>query len=275
MVSTVPKEESSLTISQDLWTEHKELLRRTICKGSSDEELVLFIHACNRTGLDPLMKQIYAVRRWSSFDKREVMSIQTSIDGFRVIAERTGRYAPGEETKYNYNSDGSILSATAYVKKLTIDGQWHSISATAFWDEYCQKTKEGSPSQFWSKMPHTMLAKCAESLALRKSFPAEMSGLYTVEEMGQAARVSGNEEAVTLDHAQALEMARKTENELLEALYKKLEGMNIDKIPQYLNYCFAKTPKRDFLEAALEDTARFMEFYNRWVDKNRDQPINL
>ncbi len=156
-----------------------QLLKNTICKGISDNDFMIFGHICKRTGLDPFARQIYAVARGGK------MTIQTGIDGYRLIAERTGKYAPGKEPTYAYDANSKLLSATAFVKKQTADGTWHEVSATAFYSEYVQ-IFNGVPSQFWAKMPHGQLAKCAEALALRRAFPQEMSGIYTKDEMQQA-----------------------------------------------------------------------------------------
>lgn len=169
----------------------KELLKKTICKGSTDEEFELFYNICKKTGLDPFSKQIYSIKRGGQ------MTHQTSIDGFRLIAERTGRYAPGREPTYTYDKDGKLISATSYVKKMTPDGTWHDVAATAFYSEYVQEFN-GKISNFWSKMPNLMLAKCAESLALRKAFPAEMSGIYTAEELPNNKEESLSEEQAAI-----------------------------------------------------------------------------
>ena len=165
-----------------------ELLRTMICKGATDEEMQLFMHLCIRTGLDPFAKQICAIKRYDSKLRREVMTPQVTIDGLRLIAERTGMYAPGRPTEFQYFDDHKklLLSATAYIKKLTKDGTWHEVSATAFFGEYAATKSDGMLNAFWAKMPHVMISKCAEALALRRAFPAEMSGLYTREEMEQA-----------------------------------------------------------------------------------------
>lgn len=182
-----------------------EILKNSICKNVTNDEFEIFLMACAKTQLDPFMRQIYAVKRKAKRPDGswgETMTIQTGIDGYRLIAERTGYYAPGQEPTYGYDSEGKLQCATAYVKKMTKDGTWHVVSASAYLDEYCQKGREGQPIGMWATMPRTMLAKCAESQALRKAFPAEMSGVYTKEEMEQAEVVV---QKITADQAMELE----------------------------------------------------------------------
>ena len=150
-----------------------QLLKTTICKGASDEELRFFISVCQKTGLDPFSRQIYSIPRGGQ------RTIQVSVDGLRAIADRTGRYAPGRPTEYIHDN-GNLISATAYVKKQTDDGTWHEIGVTAFWSEYNAK------NNIWKQYSYQMLSKCAECLALRKAFPAQLSGLYGQEEMSQS-----------------------------------------------------------------------------------------
>lgn len=161
------------------------LIKRTICQGASDDELALFMTTAQRLGLDPFARQIFAVKRWDSRSRTEVMAIQVSIDGFRLVAERTGNYAPGKPTDFETDGMGKVVKATAFVKKFR-HGEWHEAGEDAFYEEYVQTNKEGKPNAMWARMPRVMLAKCAEARALRRAFPMELGGVYIPEEMDQA-----------------------------------------------------------------------------------------
>lgn len=169
----------------DFTQEQINLIKTQIAPKANDNELKLFLHQARRTGLDPLARQIYAIHRWNSQQGKEVMTIQTSIDGFRVIAERSGDYAGQDEPVFE-DVDMMPIKCKVTVYRFRGDVRYPAAVGVAYWSEYVQTDKNGNPSGLWKKMPHVMLSKVAEALALRKAYPQDLSGLYTSEEMQQA-----------------------------------------------------------------------------------------
>lgn len=171
--------------------EQIQLIKQMYAKDTTDTELQHFLYVCKKTGLNPLTRQIYLIKR------KGQITIQTGIDGFRSIAERTGEYmASDQEPIFCYDGNDALFSCTLFVKRYhSASGTWHNIASKAFFKEYVPYVndydKQGriigkKYSEMWLKMPHTMIAKCAEALALRKAFPEQLGGLYTQDEMMQA-----------------------------------------------------------------------------------------
>lgn len=196
--------------SKPLFTaEQRELAKKLFCSELTADESEQFIVICERTGLDPFTKQIYA--RAQSINRAKpneapkwgkTLVVITSIDGLRTLAEKTGEYRGqtppawfyknGEENSPTWHDHylgiGRAKTAAPEAAKVGVyrEGFKEALIAIATYESFVQyqgKGAEARPTSFWLKMPDVQLLKCAEAQALRKAFPLVLSGLLIEEEV--------------------------------------------------------------------------------------------
>lgn len=152
-----------------------DLITRTVAKDCSADELALFLWVAKKHKLDPMTRQLHAVKRGG------VMCIQIGIDGYRSMAARYPDYGGIDEPEYEFVGSDKKVPTMARIR-VWKKGFEHPTVGIAYMDEY----RPSGPMAFmWEKMPKLMLAKCAEALALRKAYP-DLADIYTDEEMHQA-----------------------------------------------------------------------------------------
>lgn len=181
MSNSVATVDPQALATEDMFSDARiELIRNQVAVGAPDNVFAAMIDIARRRNLDPLARQIAVIRFGSNWQ------MITTIDGYRAIAEQTGQYGGSDAPVFTYeepprtrNNRTLPESCTVTVHKV-VNGMVLPFSATVFMDEY------DTGRNNWNTMPRTMIAKVAESHALRKAFPAVMSGLYTREEMDQA-----------------------------------------------------------------------------------------
>ena len=195
-----------------------ELLRNTIAKGTNDEQFALFVEVARRTGLDPFAKQIYAVMRKTraqvngQWDDVPEMTIQTGIDGYRLICQRAGNYA-GMDGPFWCGADGDWRDtwfddeppkAAKVGVRASGDSDW--TYHVAMYREYVQmvgKDADRRPSSMWTSMPANQLAKCAEAGARRKRWAVDLANVYVDAEAGTAKYVTAAaaEQQIEYEHS--------------------------------------------------------------------------
>jgi phage recombination protein Bet len=187
---------STLAVSgnQNFWSpEQLAALKQIGVSNAPNADLAVSLNYAQKTGLDPFARQIYMIgrREKQGNDWGTKWTIQASIDGLRIVAERSGDYAGQVGPEY-CGTDGvwrdvwvgqapPVAARVGVLRK----GFAAPLYAVAYFDEYAQM-RDGKPTSMWASKPKLMLAKCAEALALRKAFPNDLSGIYTADEMGSA-----------------------------------------------------------------------------------------
>lgn len=168
------------------------LLKQHVAKDLNQSQVEYFLEFCAYRKLNPFTGQIHAVvrnQRGSGDTWEKKLVIQTGINGYRAIAERTGNYAPSSRTpEFEYDADHTKLwggktakavpyAVTVWLKKFS-HGTWHEFPSRALFSEFVQLKKNGDVVDMWQKMPHNQLEKCAEAKGLRMAFPEELGGIY-------------------------------------------------------------------------------------------------
>lgn len=208
-------DDKALTTARDEERERVELIKRTIADKAdlTDLELQLFLHVCRKTQLDPLLAQIYALKS----KKTGKLSFVIGIDGFRAIAGRSGDYVGQPSSRWAgtdlvwrkaWIESGPPAVARCGVRRRGFE---RPLFETATWRSY------GRDEAVWRQYPDVMLAKVAEARAIRKAFPAELSGLYAREELFDESLPQTSPVASELDERARAKRAKAT----LEAIVQR------------------------------------------------------
>lgn len=156
--------------SQQEW----EILKNSICKGFTDVEAQVFAGRCQAMGLSALSGQITAFKQGGG-----VIPIVT-IDGYRAIASRVD---PGYIVEIEYLIEGQWVDylpdepASQARAKVWRTGQERPVTKAVSRKEFAGNSGP------WRTMPNHMLAKVAESHALRMAYPQTLAGTYSSDEM--------------------------------------------------------------------------------------------
>ena len=188
---TAPSGTLALQGNQGDWTEHQRaaLAQIGVAEAPLGDQMVL-LHVAQRTGLDPFARQIYMIgRKDDQSPGGKKWTIQTGIDGFRVVSERHPQYAGVLDAEW-CGDDGVwrdvwVAKTPPVAARFTvIRKDWeHPVRAVAHFEEYAQRKYNGDLNIMWATKSAHMISKCAEALARRRAFPQDLASVYTEDEM--------------------------------------------------------------------------------------------
>ena len=149
-------------------------------------EIQLFVETAKYMRLNPYLRDIYLVK----YDNSKPAQSIVSRSAMMKIAEEHPAYDGLEDGIIVQNKNGEVVDRDGYIiygNEMLLGG-WAKVYRKDRSRPFVARLdiKEYSKQQStWRSMEKTMVAKCACVAALRKAFPIQLSGMYTLEEMGQ------------------------------------------------------------------------------------------
>jgi phage recombination protein Bet len=185
----------ALRDGQGYWDERQlAALQQLGIKDVTRADLQVYLHYCQRTGLDPFSRQIYMISRNTKDGPKQ--TIQVGIDGLRVIAQRAAK-RDGVRLSYGkpvwYDDDGNeypvwVRPGPPAAAAVTVYRDRDVFPGIARFKSFAATDREGRLMGLWGTMGDHLIAKCAEAQALRRAFPHDLEGLHISDEGGHAER---------------------------------------------------------------------------------------
>lgn len=221
--TTLNAQQSNLNFSE----EQVNLIKNTIAKGASEDELKVFLYLATQYNLDPFKKEIWFTKYGSQ------TNIMTSRDGYLKYAHTNPEFG-GLISFVVHEGDDFEIDAGEYKithrfgsKRGKIMGAWARcdrkgirpfISYVSF-EEYNQN------SPIWRKYPSAMIQKVAEVFVLKRAFG--INGLVTKEEIGDQTSEQNSKE-----YNPQVPMMKKDQKTAIWELARS-KDMSIDNLKQY------------------------------------------
>ena len=155
--------------------EELDYIKKMAPDNATDKDLEIFRYISNTYKLDPVLKEIWCIKR----NAHDPALIMTSRDGYLKIAHSSGML-DGLISGTIENEKGELVKGWCEVWRKDMS---HSFKSEVKYSEYKQS------NFIWQKYPSAMLIKVAEVFALKRAF--SISGMLTQEEMGDDYKADG------------------------------------------------------------------------------------
>lgn len=188
-----------------------QTLKATVARDCTNEEFFMFTQICKSTGLNPLKREIWCIKTSRG------VQIMTGIQGYFTVANKHPQYDGMSEPEFEYDENKKLVSCKVAVYR---KDRKYPVVAKVFLNEYFK------PSPIWQQMTHVMLAKCAKSVALRESFPIELNGTYTEDELDQNSLLENKKQIIiTQDTKEAIKETEKILEQIEQTQNKELANI--------------------------------------------------